>query len=471
MRPYLPSIITVLAVLFCALALLLLPEFGVGDSAEHSAEEWNTKIPRMVAGFKAGTVTADELADELTSLGEYSSEVQQTLNGVVIDDEGFKEILARRLLSRIEEIVTSQSSASAGGLRKVGQIILGDNSKWYAQILKLLNIVDQAEHFTAIGNIDRLVTLRDEVKGSAERRIIEIKIARFFHHSAEENIDTGHPERALRQLVEISPAWRTKGTYELAGRAIVAIEKLTQTTPQYLDAYWPFSEQPVQEMVLQVENIDPGVSIALADIYSWKVLRLVSTGKGAEAGPYFEAVLRLRPDPNPENKKLRLETAIRAIDPPGKAFAAQRIDELNSTGALKLGDRAKLLFAGYYGSVLLYLLVAGLVLFFVCCIVLLVTRSGISEMLLEAREKRNERNYQDVLEKGDEYSELLALFGLGDNASESQIKKAYRKAMKDYHPDQRTGASAAEDEATKKFMELQKAYERITEIRSSWFGR
>ena len=66
----------------------------------------------------------------------------------------------------------------------------------------------------------------------------------------------------------------------------------------------------------------------------------------------------------------------------------------------------------------------------------------------------------------DEYTELLMLFGLEDTASEEDIKKAYRKKMKDLHPD----SGDPSPETTQAFMELKKAHDRLIQIKRSRFS-
>jgi len=59
----------------------------------------------------------------------------------------------------------------------------------------------------------------------------------------------------------------------------------------------------------------------------------------------------------------------------------------------------------------------------------------------------HDRNYYEVLE-------------IGDSASEEQIKKAYRKLARKYHPD----ANPGDVEALEKFKEVQNAYETLSDL-------
>lgn len=68
----------------------------------------------------------------------------------------------------------------------------------------------------------------------------------------------------------------------------------------------------------------------------------------------------------------------------------------------------------------------------------------------------------------DEYSRLLALFDLDDSASVEEIKAAYRKVMREHHPDT---AREQTPEEVAKFIELKHTHERILEIKKGAFGR
>lgn len=61
-----------------------------------------------------------------------------------------------------------------------------------------------------------------------------------------------------------------------------------------------------------------------------------------------------------------------------------------------------------------------------------------------------------------EINTCLHYFGLSENASEKEIKNAYRKRIKDVHPDAMGGSQNAE--ANAEFLKTQEMYERLTEL-------
>ena len=65
-------------------------------------------------------------------------------------------------------------------------------------------------------------------------------------------------------------------------------------------------------------------------------------------------------------------------------------------------------------------------------------------------------------------SKAYAVLGLTENASEAEIKKAYRKLILEYHPDTVASKGMADEfkeYATKRFREIQEAYETISKER------
>ena len=87
------------------------------------------------------------------------------------------------------------------------------------------------------------------------------------------------------------------------------------------------------------------------------------------------------------------------------------------------------------------------------------------------QEQRSGKNWVSGYTRGasvaeDEYSKLLAFFKLTDEASEEDIKNAYRKYVRDNHPDLHN----ADAEKIRKFQEVKTIYERILDMKRNSFS-
>ena len=87
------------------------------------------------------------------------------------------------------------------------------------------------------------------------------------------------------------------------------------------------------------------------------------------------------------------------------------------------------------------------------------------------QEQRSGKNWvsgytRDASVVEDEYSKLLSFFKLTDAASEEEIKAAYRKYVRDNHPD----LNNADAEKIRKFQEVKTIYERILDMKRNSFG-
>jgi hypothetical protein len=429
-------------------------------------EELETIIGELVERYNSGNLSVDELISQITKRKDLTTSSIHLLKELDIDDVKTRKAIANRLIKDVEEILINQSSVNAGMLRKVARAILGEDSPEYTQILSLFNTVDQTEHFVATDNLAGLVSLRERTKSPAEERVLEVKITRFLTVSAEDNIEQHRPEFALRQLAQIRPDWRTKNTIELAARAIVSIERILSQSPAELKLADLFDEPGINNLIAAVQT-DPGVSIALASIFSERTLDSMKRGLVDKLQSDFDKVLRFRPDPNPENDRLRLELAFFVSNADTRAFATERIKEMNISGRLGLLDKLRLLLSGY-ASIELKVLIVLLVTLLVALLVFWLAAKNAPALAGILRRRRSNKGYMRSLDEApvDEYSRLLAMFGLDDTATGDEIKKTYRQMIKDYHPD---SAEAQDEETVKQFIQLREAYERIQQIRSSWF--
>ena len=87
-------------------------------------------------------------------------------------------------------------------------------------------------------------------------------------------------------------------------------------------------------------------------------------------------------------------------------------------------------------------------------------RFGIPDSVIEALRRKYGLNISSP-------SRVYAVLGIDENATEAEIKKAYRKLILEYHPDTvaQKGGPEFKEYATKKFVEIQQAYEEICRLR------
>lgn len=109
-----------------------------------------------------------------------------------------------------------------------------------------------------------------------------------------------------------------------------------------------------------------------------------------------------------------------------------------------------------------------LILFIVCLFCFAIFLYGFRLYQKAVAEDDSIPGYLKGPSQPDEYSRLLALFDLDDSASVEDIKAAYRKVMREHHPDT---AREQTPEEVEKFIELKRAHDRILEIKRGVFGR
>ncbi len=448
------SLTALLFLAFSAVAEASPPLSSSAASSAASSAELNAELPDIAERLYSGDVTAEDFADISKRL--------------ITEDPLRRKALSDILLRKAEAILVSQPSADAANLRKASREIFGENSSEYVEMIRLFNVVDQTEHFAGTGNLTGFVNLRREMRSPSEKRLLEVKLARFMISSAEENIRNNRPVLALRQIAEIKPEWRTKNSNELAARAIAAINTNAALTIREAKFAELFDAQVVQGLIASIETFDPGVSSALAVIYAERTLDAAKSGSAGNADAFFSRVIKHRPDPNPDNDKLRLQLALIAGNSETREFASKRIYELKKSGKLSIVDKIKLLTSGY-ASVGVKVLVGLLLAILGFLLIFWVTAKYAPAIAKGLRRGKASSGYQREIQDAptDEYSRLLEMFGLDDTASEEKIKKTYRQIVKDYHPD---SAEKQDEETVKRFIELREAYQRILQIRSSWFG-
>ena len=226
---------------------------------------------------------------------------------------------------------------------------------------------------------------------------------------------------------------------------------------------------------------------ALIEVYGEQTLLLAQQTKYEAAENYLLRIARYRADPDEENNELRVRLLMRSGRHKNEPFYIRRMEELRYGNGLTMTVKLRLLLSGYYGFFYPVFCIVIIVLAVMLVVKLLFGARALVSWLDEyyrydpermakrdakIAEKAKKRGvgYGQLVTEPDEYSRLLGLLGLDDSATEDEIKHAYRQRMKESHPDVSPDKGAAPGDTVDNFIELKGVYDRIMEIRKSWFG-
>ncbi len=207
----------------------------------------------------------------------------------------------------------------------------------------------------------------------------------------------------------------------------------------------------------------------LANMRSVWVIELIRKGNVDIADQLFNKVVSSRLDPNKLNNDLRYQILLAAKTDKARDFAKGRKAELNFHNAIGFRRRVSLLIHGYYGNVHLHV-IGGSILIFLIFGSIYTYRRGIIRLLrdLSSGRPRTKSGYMKPAVVMDQYSLLLSRFDLDDTATDSEIKAAYRKKLKDLHPDRAGGEADAE--RVQELIEVKECYKRILEMKATRFN-
>ena len=482
-----------------------------------SSDDLISYLPNLLERVENGDYSGEKLRQSLVYYAERSVDFPTLIVDYPQVSDEFTEALGEDLLLASERVLLSKPPTNVLGLKRLAMKTLKPRSSPYRRITKLFSLAEKSELLYTSRKDGDLLGLLIEAKTKAEKDVVYVRAIRLLYQIANDSLNKDLPGPTLRTLARIEPDWHTKRTHELASKAILKIAELGREDRSQLIKQWPFDEAGVSTLTRRIAELDPGVKITLAEIFADWILHLVAKNEGHQASVYLNRLLDHRPDPSEANNQLRLQIAYEAEGDKAVAYSKTVIRELQRLGGLSIADRVRLMMAGYYGKIfpiIFYLSLFLLIGIFIFT-VFINSASSMAEKFSKRVVKAKARTEPDggvqpaggaqaagsvqfegavqvespvasPVEKAnlgvskstpgyakgwrseDEYSRLLAKLGLDDSASEDEIKRAYRAKMKERHPDHHGGELS---EKKGDFLEIQEAYKRILQIRSSWFGR
>ena len=439
----------------------------------HLAAVAQTSTSALIAAAKAGELSLDELADSLILSAEQSPGFINDVFSLNVDIPGFSEVLGPEILNRTASFLKVKSAVEADGLMFLGRKILGEQNDYYKKMLALLAASRKVDMAIAANDTGKAVELISTFS-PLERKVALGRLTDFFRVQIAKATDNPDRFASLKRLAQIDSLHG--GETEDQAAAVIGLLRRDLEAGNINLKQWNLDDPLIQPYLEQIIAKNSTAKNDLTEIYSRRASELMEQGDPTLAELALKWVIQRRPDPSEENNDVRLTMVFAAESPLAREYAVQLLQQLREARALGPGTKIRLVFAGYYGGGVK----AGAILF----LVLLAAGSAAAvyfyiRIKTEPAEKRKSRQargkhgYKQMTEDDDEYTKLLATFNLDDRASESQIKKAYREAVKKHHPDKHGASGVARDSAGNvddTFQELHKTYERIMEIRGGWFG-
>jgi DnaJ-domain-containing protein 1 len=335
-------------------------------------------------------------------------------------------------------------------------ITFGQSDPLFAKLLGLYERVRLLFKDTKNGEISVVALFRspDGLDPSLASAIVEL-----IHNRSSQLINEKNPLLALALCAQIDPPLRTPTTFKLVANSLRAI---------VVPVSYAAVNVSIWDMLAELSAHDSAIRSAAIDFISAQLRSLFDRKQFNEINPWFLLLIRINPDPSELNNQLRFDWAAALQDDGNTSEALKRLDEIRSGFDISLFMRKIMLLIELRWGRILSLLIL------VCC--------AIAGTLIVKEKKKVEKEKEFVLEQEfipqfvkqqgarehpylREYKECLGVLGLEIGTSAKQIKTSYRKLIKQVHPDT---VGESNPTATKKFLQLQKAYDRILELDKEW---
>ncbi len=421
-------------------------------------EQLQALLPSLTRNIETGKTTVEELAKVLVDFAESSPQLPLFLKEWTFSVPGFEQALGVELVTRSSSLLKEKNAAEIIGLKKLGETFLKQDDENLRLLLRLFLFVEKIDYLVSVGKLGEAIQFRKHGTGEKEQDIIEFKLTQALTNLINNELERENPARAIQFLGKISPDRRDEKINALVTKAL---EQFIEEDKA--EESWPFDDQEVNGLMKEASSRDPSVKAMLVQIYTARILECVDKNDIQKARKYFATLVQYRPDPNEENVELRVEIAQRADSEEGEYFAREQVSALRMNNQLTWMRKVRLLLSGYYGRI--FHILFFLSIFIAGGSIFLAYKLPTFSNPFKKEEEAPPPERKTVL---DEYTELLAHFRLTENATEDEIKQAYRHFVKSYHPDSQIGNSSAD--RTEQFLDLKRTYERILEIKRSRFS-
>lgn len=453
---------------FCALSDDAIGDPELNPSVENlEHDEFQKVLEELSQRLEKGEISLKYFCGVIVSFVEKSQTVPPYLADYPVKEEGFERIFGQVLQERAGVYLVNHSTAEALGLKRLAEIFLDQHSDEKKAIDHLFVLVEKFEHYAALEDLGGLVTLRESVSNPGEVEIFETRMAEVVTTFAKKMLATNQPELALRALAQLPVKWRSEKSIPVISRALVDFHQ-SINSKRWERENLLVEEPSIASFLESIAEEHAGARITLIKIYSDFAILFMRQGDVAHVEQFLSQVIRHRPDPHEENDDLRLELALEARTTEARTLARSLVRELMREQKLTWFGKLQLMLSGHYGTTLLIFLCASIAIAAISLSVAVILplfsreRSWAEPLMVDTD------RYASVL---DEYSALLQVFGLGEDATEEDIKQAYRRIAKELHPDTASGTIEMDEKTrNEKFIELKATHDRILEIKKSRFS-
>ena len=446
-------------------------------------------IKSLAKRMEKGTITAESLASSLMLI--VSSEPEQLPIEFIercSKVSGFSEAFGGQIRSTLISRLENRTAENLESVRKIASILYPGTSSIGKFTADAFRITERADKAVSNQDFKTLRELRTESSNTKSQGIVDRRLLRLGTEVAEKEIKENLPASAFTHLAMISDGVRNQKVLDLAKTATASLanSKRVPFSPENIAI---FESETAISLARFLIIQDYQSRAATTDLLEKLVISHVNYNQIDRAYKLYTALIELRPDPDQLNDLLRYDIAFIAKSPNAHGFARGRIRELVAAEKLSFLKRMSLLKTGwYYQNEMLKALMLSFLIVSAAYISLKIRKTASDRQKMPTRrrkrrrvkkrqtkeekeeKKREKRTVEsaEALNRTDEYSALLSIIGLKDDASEEEINKQFRQMLRDNHPDNQVDGE--KPKATDDFLEIQKAYDRIQQIRKGWFG-
>jgi hypothetical protein len=415
---------------------------------------------------ESGDLSIGSFCSELIRVAKRNPDIDVSTLSTAAKLQNFPNVFGLQLQEAALDALLKGTTEPAQGLLTMSSLVQDSNPQAFSAVGKMFVAARESEMLVKNGDLKGLRELAKKADNDYEKKVIYARFAPLALGRAKQEIST-KPAKSLEGLKGIPEAWRSSEFYQITQQAVIAMSSGVD-----LEKFAPIAyTKETDEFLDELEgNLGAAVFDSIAQIRSAWVMDLLRGGNVNQADLIFEKVIRGRRDPNKLNDDLRFNILLVSKSDEARDFAQGRMVELRQHGAIDAKRKLSLLMSGYYGKVHIYIGIAcgGL---FVFLVLFFSFWRKIARFLLRltGRKGKTKPGYLRPASGMDQYSILLAKLGLEDNATDAEIKAAYRNKLKELHPDKHAGQEQ-EAEKVQELIEVKKCYKRILQIQQSRFN-